>query len=144
MSSMTTHLIWPLDTSKALAKRQHLVPFLSMAESHPIPTYISMALLTLSLSTDANHATASPNMIGMFLFNIHKIFRTHFLGSTFHLTPSTPTVAFMSHFSTQPTLLLYMHVQYGLGLLYPLIKGQGYAPLFQKKTCSQKGSGRLS
>ncbi len=105
------------------------------------PTPISMAPSTLPQLTDAKPATVSPNMTGIFLFDIHKIFRTHLLGSTIHPTPFTLILVFKFHSATLHTLPLYMCVKYGLRLLYPLTKGLGYPPFFPRN--SQKGSGRL-
>jgi hypothetical protein len=48
-----------------------------------------MAPSTLPQLMDANPATASPNMTGIFLFDTHEIFRTHLFGLTSHPTPFT-------------------------------------------------------
>jgi hypothetical protein len=67
-----------------------------------------MAPSTLPQLTDANSKTVSPNMTGIFLFDTHKIFRTHLLGSTFHPTPFTLISVLKFHSATLYTSPLYM------------------------------------
>jgi hypothetical protein len=67
-----------------------------------------MAPSTLPQLMDAHPATVSPNMIGIFLFDTHKIFRTHLLGLIFHPTPFTLILVIKFHSATLHTLQLYM------------------------------------
>ncbi len=66
-----------------------------------------MATLTLPQLTDANPATISLNMTGIFSFDTHKIFRTHLLSLTFHPTPFTLIWALKFHSATLHTLPLF-------------------------------------
>ncbi len=68
----------------------------------------SLAPSTLPQLMDANPATISPNMTGIFLFDTHEIFRTHLLGSTFHPTPFKLILVFKFHSATLHTSPLHM------------------------------------